>query len=114
MRGHFYSFLLGALGVRRVTHLLSAEDGPWELLERLRRRLGSGMLRGLFDCFYCLSIWAALAFVFAFGETWRTSLLLWPALSAAAILLEQMQNHGQPHGPARQAVPYYEDQENQL
>jgi hypothetical protein len=108
---HFYSFLLGALAVWRVTHLLNAEDGPFEILERVRRRFGQGMLRSLFDCFYCLSLWVALAFVFAFGETWRMSLLLWPALSAAAILLERITNPERPADAARSLVTYYEDEE---
>ena len=110
---NFYSFLLGALAVWRVTHLLNVEDGPWDVLERMRRRLGPGMLRSLFDCFYCLSLWVALAVVFAFGETWQTRLLLCPALSAAAILLERITNREQPANAAQSFVAYYEDRENQ-
>jgi hypothetical protein len=113
MPANFYSFLLGVLAVWRVTHLLHTEDGPWEILERMRRRLGQGMLRGLFDCFYCLSLWVALAFVFAFGENWQIRLLLWPALSAAAILLERITNREQPANAAQAFVAYYEDKEKQ-
>lgn len=109
MQIHFVSFLLGSLAVWRITHLLGIEDGPGEILERMRRRLGRGLLRGLFDCFYCLSLWVAFAFVFAFGETWQTRLLLWPALSAAAILLERVTTRGQ--RAARGLVAYYEDEE---
>ena len=38
----FYWLALGILAVWRVTHLLHAEDGPWDVLYRLRRRLGDG------------------------------------------------------------------------
>ncbi len=108
---NFYSFLLAALAVWRITHLLHTEDGPWEVLERMRRRLGRGMLRSLFDCFYCLSLWVALAFVFAFGENWQIRLLLWPALSAAAILLDRITNRELPANSTQAFVAYYEDKE---
>ena len=41
----FYSFLLGILSVWRITHLLQAEDGPWAVVVRLRRRAGTGSRR---------------------------------------------------------------------
>lgn len=41
------------------------------------------------DCFYCLSLWIALPFGILLGETWKERLLLWLALSGAAILLER-------------------------
>jgi hypothetical protein len=86
----FYWFLLGALAVWRVTHLLQAEDGPWRLSARLRRRAGSGFFGELLDCFYCLSLWVAVPLAWCLGDGWGESLLLWPALSAAAILAERL------------------------
>jgi Protein of unknown function (DUF1360) len=85
----FYWLLLGALAVWRVTHLLAGEDGPWDLVLRLRQAAGSGFWGRLMDCFYCVSVWVALPFAFGLGESWREGLLLWPALSGAAILLER-------------------------
>lgn len=85
----FYRLLLGALVVWRLTHLLAAEDGPWDLIVRLRRCAGQGFWGGLLDCFYCLSVWLALPFALLLGGPWRERLLLWPALSGAAILLER-------------------------
>ena len=84
-----YAFLVAGLGVWRVTHLLQAEDGPWGLVARLRRRLGAGFLGGLVDCFYCLSLWIAAPFAWAVGHGTAERWLLWPALSGAAILLER-------------------------
>jgi hypothetical protein len=86
----FYWFLLGALAVWRITHLLNAEDGPGDVLVRLRRRVGTGFWGGLLDCFYCLSLWVAAPFVFVLAESGKERLLLWPALSAAAIILERL------------------------
>jgi hypothetical protein len=104
----FYGLVLGALCVWRVTHLLNAEDGPWDLLVRLRRRVGEGFWGGLLDCFYCLSLWIAAPFAWLLGGGVRERLLLWPALSAAAILLERITNRKA--GPA--PVYYSEDEEN--
>jgi hypothetical protein len=85
----FYALGLGILVVCRVTHLLDAEDGPWNLLVRFRQLMGNGFWGGLLDCFYCLSLWIALPLAFPLGASWRERLLLWPALSAGAILLER-------------------------
>jgi hypothetical protein len=85
----FYFLILGALAVWRITHLLHAEDGPWRLLARFRERLGSGFWSELFGCFYCLSLWIAAPLAWALGGDWGERLLLWPALSGAAILAER-------------------------
>jgi len=103
----YYWFVLGILVTWRVTHLLSFEDGPWNVLMRLRDRLGHGLLARLMDCFYCLSVWVAAPFAFIVGETLKAKLMLWPALSAGAILLERTTAREIPSPPAI----YHEDQE---
>ena len=108
----FYWFALAVLAVWRVTHLLSAEDGPWNLLARLRRLAGSGWWGGLFDCFYCLSLWVALPLAYSLGGEWKERLLLWPALSGGAILLERITSAGS-HLPAA-AYPENQEQEDVL
>jgi hypothetical protein len=85
----FYGFILAVLAVWRVTHLLNLEDGPWEILARLRRLVGSGSGGELLDCFNCLSLWVALPFALLLASSWRDGLLLWLALSGGAILLER-------------------------
>ena len=82
--------LLGVLCVWRITHLLSAEDGPWLLFVRLRSTLGAGFWGQLIGCFYCLSLYVAAPIAFELGRVWTDRLLLWPALSAGAILLERI------------------------
>ena|SRR5215467_2817043 len=81
--------LVSALAVWRVTHLLTEEDGPWDCTIRLRRRVHSVVFGGLLDCFYCLSIWVAVPFVLWISASWLERLILWPATSGAAILLER-------------------------
>jgi Protein of unknown function (DUF1360) len=85
----FYWFALGALAVWRIAHLLNAEDGPWDLLTRLRRAAGTGFWGSLLDCFYCLTLWIALPFGYFLSERWKERILLWLALSGAASLLQQ-------------------------
>lgn len=87
-----YWFVLGILTVWRITHFLTAEDGPWDLVIRLRRWAGEGFLGKLLDCFYCLSVWVSAPLGFLIGENWLERVLLWPSLSAAAILLERVTN----------------------
>ena len=89
MDGALYRLLLGVLCVWRITHLLQAEDGPWDVVVRLRAWAGAGALGRLMDCFYCLSLWIAPPFAWLLGTGWIEQLLLWPALSGGAILLER-------------------------
>ncbi len=81
---------IAILATWRVTHLLQTEDGPWDLLARLRQRAGGSMGGRLLDCFYCLSLWVALVPALLLGSDWCQRLLLWPALSAGAILLQRL------------------------
>ena len=82
--------VVGVLVVWRVTHLLFAEDGPWDVVIRLRRQAGVGFWGKLLDCFYCLSLWIAAPLALLLTSGWAERLLLWPALSAGAILLERL------------------------
>ncbi|MGA8432336.1 MAG: DUF1360 domain-containing protein [Candidatus Sulfotelmatobacter sp.] len=84
-----YWLVLGILGVWRITHLLSAEDGPWNVTVWVRRKAGSGFWGQLLDCFYCLSLWVAVPFSLVIGEGYRERLCLWLAFSAGAILVER-------------------------
>lgn len=115
-------FLIAALAVWRLTHLLVAEDGPWRLVVRLRRRAGDGFWGELLDCFYCLSVWIAAPFALLFavpgheagwparGLAW---FLAWLALSAAAILLERATGGDALRTPPAAVPPviYHEDEE---
>lgn len=85
----FYWLIVGTLSVWRVTHLLAAEDGPWRLVARVRRRAGEGFFAELLDCFYCLSLWIAVPVAWLIGEDWKERALLWFALSGGAILLQR-------------------------
>jgi hypothetical protein len=83
-------FTLGATATWRITHLLIVEDGPWQAFARMRKAVAAGAVRGLLDCFYCLSLWVAIPFSVLLGHSTTDRFLLWPALSGAAILLDKL------------------------
>lgn len=86
----FYWLTLGVLTTWRITHLVQAEDGPWAVVAKVRRLAGSSFWGQLMDCFYCLSLWVAFPLAIGIGRTFGERVLLWPSLSAAAILLERV------------------------
>ena len=80
---------LCVLACWRVTHLLAHEDGPADVLVRLRVLLGNGWLGRMMDCFYCLSLWIAMPLALLLAADvlgWIVGTL---ALSGAACLLER-------------------------
>jgi hypothetical protein len=85
-----YGLVVGVLGVWRVTHLLNAEDGPWDVCVRIRKLAGDGFAGQALDCFYCLSLWVSAPLAAVIGGSSAERLLLWPALSAGAILLQRL------------------------
>jgi hypothetical protein len=104
---NIYLFILGALGVWRITHLLHAEDGPGEIVIKLRKLAADGVVGQAMDCFYCLSMWIAMPFALLVGQSWLERALLWPALSGAAIAVELLMARLRPTPPA--VAVYAED-----
>lgn len=88
--GFWARFVLAILATWRITHLLAREDGPGDVVVRLRERLGSSAFGTLMDCFYCLSLWVAAPLALLVARTPVDLLLAWPALSGAACLLERL------------------------
>jgi hypothetical protein len=82
-------FVLVSLAVWRVTHLLAEEDGPGDVVVRLRARLGDSIAGRAMDCFFCLSLWIAAPFAVLLAGDVLTWGLMWLALSGAACLLER-------------------------
>lgn len=84
-------FVLAVLATWRITHLLGAEDGPADIIVRLRRRLGRSFAGRLMDCLYCLSVWVAAPFAFFVGGASAVEVFVtWWALAGAACLLERL------------------------
>lgn len=83
-------FTFASLAAWRITHLLQAEDGPFDLIVKLRNQVGHGFFGQLMDCFYCLSVWIALPFAWLLTNTLTEGLIMWLALSGAAIFLQRI------------------------
>jgi hypothetical protein len=73
----------------RIAHLVAEEDGPADVVVRLRARAGDGQLGSLMDCFYCLSVWIAAPLHIGLLRPRRANPVAWLALSGAACLLER-------------------------
>ena len=97
---NWFSFLIAALVVWRLTHLLGKEDGPFDIIFLVRKKAGAGFFGNLLDCFYCLSIWVAIPFGIWIGTNWMERIVAWLALSGAACLLEQATSNRRDNNPA--------------
>ena len=92
-------FAVGSLATWRVAHLIAEEDGPADVVLRIREGLGSSRLGGLMDCFACVSVWVAVPISLAVAERRRDVPLTWLALSGAACLLERTTQAGNESHP---------------
>jgi len=85
----WFYFMLSVLTVWRLTHLVVKEDGPFDIIFLIRKKVTGSFFASLMDCFYCSSVWVALPFGIWLGANWIEKLLIWLGLSGAACLLEQ-------------------------
>lgn len=95
----FPMFVVYVLATWRISRMLvasdgHAEDGPFDILDKLRalsNRIGLG---GLFACIWCMSVWVGLALAFlrhvnpALADTFAFAF----TLSALAVSVQQLVN----------------------
>lgn len=101
---YMFRFVLAVLATWRVTHLLANEDGPADLIFRLRAHLGQSLAGKLMDCFNCLSLWIAAPAALFVSLRPLEWLFNWLALSGGACLLERMVKEPVFIQPASQAA----------
>lgn len=83
-------FVILALAMFRITRLIIADDGPWDVLARVRKRLGIGepgevgFWDGLLSCPWCVSIWLAPLAIWAVADWGSARWLLVPLAASAA------------------------------
>ena len=82
-------FILISLATWRIAHFVAAEDGPFNIVVKVRARAGDHVLGHLMDCFYCVSLWPSALFAPLVSHGWVEFVLAWLAASGAACLLEQ-------------------------
>jgi hypothetical protein len=86
--------VLVVLASWRLTHLLVEEDGPWDIVVRIRRSVGDGVLGRAMDCFYCFSLWVAAPMAWFVGHDVMTWVVAWLAIAGGACLLERATGRG--------------------
>jgi hypothetical protein len=87
-------YAAAVLATWRVTHLLANEDGPADVIARVREQLGESQLGALMDCFQCTSLWVAAPMAFYVGRKTSDRAVAWLALSAGACILEAVVSGG--------------------
>ena len=85
-------YFIVTIVVWRLTHLISSEDGPFDLIIKIRKMAGTTFFGTLMDCFYCLSIWIGLLCACLASRDWQEIVLLALYYSGASILLEKLTN----------------------
>ena len=88
--GFWPRLILAILATWRVTHLITREDGPADLLVRMRARLGASLLGRLMDCFACASLWVAAPVALFVSQRLSAWVVTWLAVSGAACLVERI------------------------
>ena len=86
---YWFRFTIAVLATWRLAHLIAREDGPFDLIVRLRARGGDGVVGQLMDCPYCLSLWFAVPFAFSIAHSVPAWCAAWLAISGGASLLER-------------------------
>lgn len=87
---------LAVLATWRLSRLVAFEDGPWDVIARLRERAGSGAVGRLMDCPYCLSLWFAAPMALVIDDGFPGWLLAWLGVSGGASLVERLASRGEP------------------
>jgi len=85
----WFRFVVAVLATWRIAHLVAREDGPFDVIVRMRARAGDGVVGRLMDCPYCLSLWVAVPCTFWVGHAWMEWVMGWLAVSGGASLLER-------------------------
>jgi len=83
-----FGLIVAILATWRVSHLVAREDGPFDLILRMRARAGGGVAGRLMDCPYCLSLWVAAPVAAWWATGLGEGVLLWLAISGGACLVE--------------------------
>ncbi len=86
----WFRLAIAILATWRIARLLAHEDGPFDVIVRLRARAGGGTLGQLMDCPYCLSLWIAAPLALLLAEGLVTWCLAWLAISGGACLIERL------------------------
>jgi hypothetical protein len=83
-------FVIALLATWRLSHLLANEDGPADIIFKLRKNLVDSFFGKLMDCFGCVSLWVALPLALFVTTEPVEFVVAWLALSGGAMLLDRI------------------------
>jgi hypothetical protein len=86
----WFRFVVAVFATWRLARLVAREDGPFEIIVKLRVRAADGFVGQLMDCPYCLSLWLAAPFAFALADTVMAWVAAWLAISGGASFIENL------------------------
>jgi hypothetical protein len=85
---NFVTLLILSLATWRISSLLTQEDGPWLVFQKIRDRTHS--ITTVLECVWCLSIWVAASLVIIVYFFPEAVILFTPfAISTVAILVDR-------------------------
>lgn len=87
-------FALAVLGTWRLGHLVAREDGPFDVIVRVRARVGHGAAGALMDCPHCLGFWVAAPFAWWLAGTCGEWVVAWLGIAGGASFLQRMVDRG--------------------
>ena len=86
----WFQFVVAVLATWRLARLIAREDGPFDLVVKLRAQAGDGFAGQLMDCPYCLSLWIAMPFALMLADSAAAWVAAWLAISGGASFLENL------------------------
>ena len=92
--------LIGSFACYRITQLIVMDDGPFDIIQKLRIRLGvydygengssTKALGRLFGCPYCIGVWVALILTLTLFPIGWLTIAYWFGIAGAQSLLENI------------------------
>lgn len=83
-------FTCAWLATWRLAHLLAEEDGPGDVVLRLRARLGTSLAGSAMDCIHCMALWIAAPMALVLAREPAGWALAWLAIAGAASLAARL------------------------
>jgi hypothetical protein len=100
----WFLFVLLTFATYRVTQLLVYDDGPLDLIFKLRAMMGvydldqngesKTNLGKLFSCPYCVGFWLAIPAALVPAGNIKSFIILWLAIAGSQSFLEALSKHG--------------------
>lgn len=89
-------FIIIALAVWRISRIIALENGPFNFMDTIRRKLGANkgetwIQQGIV-CVGCISFWVGMAAAVMVGGPWQDVILRGLAFSAVAVILMRRVN----------------------